>query len=48
MLYLEKGEVLSKVGRLKKSETYGVRMRSVVAIVHGTQLWCNISIQQQR
>jgi len=36
-LYLEKGEVISKVERLKKGQEYMVKTRSVVASVRGTQ-----------
>lgn len=36
-LYLEKGEVISKVERLQKGQEYSVKARSVVASVRGTQ-----------
>lgn len=36
-LYLEKGELISKVERLQKGQQYMVKTRSVVASVRGTQ-----------
>ncbi len=36
-LYLEKGEIISKVERLQKGQEYTIKTRSVVASVRGTQ-----------
>lgn len=36
-LYLEKGEIISKVERLQKGQEYVIKTRSVVASVRGTQ-----------
>ena len=47
-LYLEKGEVISKVSRLEKNENYMVKTPTVIAGVRGTEFSVSVSAKEER
>lgn len=47
-LYLERGEVISKVSRLEKNENYMVQTPTVIAGVRGTEFSVTASVKEER
>jgi hypothetical protein len=47
-LFLEKGEVISKVSRLEKNENYMVQTQTVIAGVRGTEFSVSTSAKEER